>query len=403
MWVLAAAPTVLAALVALTACQGPPSTLPGAPTNLVASAGNARVSIAFSAPVHSGQSVVSTYVARCSAGPEHFSGLATASPVVVSGLRNGTLYACTVAASNSAGAGAASASVAATPVADASSSLAAGYRQAHWAMGISVTYPSECSMTIWSDGTPNHRIDSAYLEPPSKPGAKIVATTPLSGMKLVAAPYAGSKGREPMSFNICPTRAANTTATGGGTIGILVSGASLFAATEIAGHRATALGDNTTGRYQDAQGNASIARFIDACNGHPTPASAGGAYHYHGHSRCVTAQVDQAGGPSHLIGVALDGYPIYGDRDINGQPVRSAQLDVCNGINSPTPEFPGGVYHYVLQAGVKSHDSAMRCYAGTVSAAQSAAAQAIGYCYTAEPGAGAAAKMPMPGSASRRP
>ena len=62
----------------------------------------------------------------------------------------------------------------------------------------------------------------------------------------------------------------------------------------------------------------------------------------------MTSQVDATNGPSHIIGIALDGYPIYGNRDVGGKEITAAQLDACSGITSATPEFPAGVYHYVL-------------------------------------------------------
>lgn len=81
----------------------------------------------------------------------------------------------------------------------------------------------------------------------------------------------------------------------------------------------------------------------------------------------MTAEVDTTGGPSHIIGVALDGYPVYGGRDINGNVISVSQLDSCNGITSATPEFPNGVYHYVLPEGVTTGQSSLQCYTGTVS------------------------------------
>ena len=47
-----------------------------------------------------------------------------------------------------------------------------------------------------------------------------------------------------------------------------------------------------------------------------------------------------------------------------------SQLDACNGITSPTPEFPNGIYHDVLPIGVTGSRSSINCYAGTVSQAQ---------------------------------
>lgn len=78
-----------------------------------------------------------------------------------------------------------------------------------------------------------------------------------------------------------------------------------------------------------------------------------------------------------MIGIALDGYPIYGGRDVNGKVVDVTTLDACNGITSPTPEFPNGAYHYVLPLDasgnpVKTRQSSMNCYSGTVSSTLSA-------------------------------
>jgi hypothetical protein len=74
--------------------------------------------------------------------------------------------------------------------------------------------------------------------------------------------------------------------------------------------------------------------------------------------------IDKTGGPSHILGIAFDGFLIYGDKDINGKTVSSGQLDACNGITSPTPEFPTGVYHYVLTQ-EKSNRSTINCFTGT--------------------------------------
>jgi hypothetical protein len=87
--------------------------------------------------------------------------------------------------------------------------------------------------------------------------------------------------------------------------------------------------------------------------------------------------VDGTTGPSHIIGIALDGYPIYGGYDINGNAVSVSSLDACNGITSPTPEFPSGAYHYVLPVGVTTKQSSINCYTGTVSATLSAQMQKL--------------------------
>jgi hypothetical protein len=84
----------------------------------------------------------------------------------------------------------------------------------------------------------------------------------------------------------------------------------------------------------------------------------------------VTATVDVAGGASHIIGIAFDGYPIYGDRDITGKQLSASDLDQCSGITSATPEFPNGVYHYVLLSANNS-TSSIRCFMGKVTVVSS--------------------------------
>ena len=296
------------------------------------------------------------------------------------GLTKGTAYTCTVAASNAAGTSAVSAVVAVIPLASTITALAAGYKQAKWASNLSVTYPTECSMTIATNGQPNHAIDSFYLEPPIGIYTTVVAKAAVSGMALVVVPYTAGIRTSLMTFNTCPSKAATTTATSGGAIGLMISGPTLFNATEGENGKAAALSDNVSYSFKDSTGTARTAYFIDSCNGHPTPSLSGNEYHYHGLSSCDSAQVDSAGGPSHLIGVAADGFPIYGNKDISGTTVTVDQLDACNGITSATPEFPGGVYHYVLPAGVTNFQSSLRCYAGTVTARQVQALQSMGVC-----------------------
>lgn len=68
--------------------------------------------------------------------------------------------------------------------------------------------------------------------------------------------------------------------------------------------------------------------------------------------------------------MALDGFPIYGDRALNGSKISVDQLDACNGITSATPEFPQGIYHYVLPD-IKDANSSIRCFTGKVSKSMS--------------------------------
>lgn len=89
--------------------------VPVPPTNLISTAGNGSATIAFTAPASNGGAAITGYTAACTAGNATFTGTATASPIAVTGLSNGTTYTCTVTATNSAGTSSASASVAVTP------------------------------------------------------------------------------------------------------------------------------------------------------------------------------------------------------------------------------------------------------------------------------------------------
>jgi hypothetical protein len=105
--------------------------------------------------------------------------------------------------------------------------------------------------------------------------------------------------------------------------------------------------------------------------------SGGYTGHHHGIPTCLVVTLDGTSGPSHLLGFALDGFPIYGGRDIDGNVIVTSQLDACNGITSATPEFPSGAYHYVLPYNTTGRYSSFNCYVGTVSNAQMAAAKKL--------------------------
>ncbi len=130
---------------------------------------------------------------------------------------------------------------------------------------------------------------------------------------------------------------------------------------------------------------------LGVCHGH---AAQGGTYHYHADSNCMHWHPEEGenikddydnsapelvapntydGNHSKVIGVAFDGYPIYGfwgyDEQMNVVEMKSSyelksgetgyngisdyiyaeglgHLDVCNGHFGPTPDFPQGIYHY---------------------------------------------------------
>ena len=102
-----------------------------------------------------------------------------------------------------------------------------------------------------------------------------------------------------------------------------------------------------------------------------------GAYHYHGVPEYLVKK--DASGHSVLIGYAADGFPIYARYGQNGQVMKGSyqiksgqrdegptgvytgefvqdyiyvenisELDECNGMFGPTPEFQSGIYHYFI-------------------------------------------------------
>ncbi|WP_060861571.1 cadherin-like beta sandwich domain-containing protein [Paenibacillus riograndensis] len=83
-----------------------PRTVPAAPAILSTTAGDGQVTVAFAAPADNGGSSVTSY--EITASPGGSVTTASASPVTVTGLVNGTAYTFTVKAKNGAGAGPAS-------------------------------------------------------------------------------------------------------------------------------------------------------------------------------------------------------------------------------------------------------------------------------------------------------
>lgn len=95
---------------------------PGAPTIGTATGGDAQASVTFTPPADDGGALITGYTVTSS--PGGLTGTGTGSPIVVTGLTNGTAYTFTVTATNGVGTGSAS---------SASSSVIAG----EWSSGTS--------------------------------------------------------------------------------------------------------------------------------------------------------------------------------------------------------------------------------------------------------------------------
>ena len=77
------------------------ATVPGAPTNVVATGGDAQATVAFDAPADDGGATITGYTATSSPGGLTATG--ASSPLTVTGLTNGTEYTFTVVATNAVG------------------------------------------------------------------------------------------------------------------------------------------------------------------------------------------------------------------------------------------------------------------------------------------------------------
>ncbi len=186
---------------------------------------------------------------------------------------------------------------------------------AKWGGNVTIELEAD-SFRFRSDGLPNHPLANAYL---------------------------------------VPVFSDTTTDTSLGMIGVLISGAPLFNDYENPERSIVALDDQ---HIQDGIG------FLDTCKGHPL--QLGSSYHYHASPPCVTETVDASGSHSSMIGVLLDGFPIYGPRGEGGVIVTNADLDTCGGHVGPTPEFPDGIYHYHLTT--QEAPYSIDCYHGVVDA-----------------------------------
>ena len=232
-------------------------------------------------------------------------------------------------------------------------STQAAVKGASWATSVSLSYANGM-VNVKANGIPNHERQSKYALP--NDGVMV----PDSSTSYIAVDPTRTQDYD-FSIPTTPIYSETTTAAPLGSIGMVISGAVLFNPYE---------GDNSTvamaSNFYLTDSDGTKVYFVDACSGHPTPV---GEYHYHAGSSCVTKQVDTESGPSHLIGLALDGFPIYGARDVNGNEIPASALDECNGITSATPEFPEGIYHYVLP-NTTDETSSIRCFHGEVDASQ---------------------------------
>ncbi len=242
------------------------------------------------------------------------------------------------------------------------------------------------SWTFTSSGLPASEFLATNYAVPSNPlavsaaGANVVSSASI--LKIQGFDY---------TLPLTPRFSTSVTTTNQGPIGFLLDGAALYNPYE-ANHSTVATSDNFV-----ATAHGVTASFLDNCDGHPGP---GGQYHYHGLPTCLVTyatgghpkvgSVTSTSGTSTapvvednhaarepvILGYAFDGFGIYDNVAINGATVRVSLLDACNGIFSPVPGYPHGVYHYVLE-NVKGARSSIGCFHGIVSSAYTLALEEL--------------------------
>jgi YHYH protein len=223
-----------------------------------------------------------------------------------------------------------------------------GIKAAKWSGKVRITINQD-TFRFESNGLPNHGLPDQYLIPANgvPPGQgtdadfKIVDTRDL----LMQTPV-------DVTITLHPVYSKTTQPTDLGMIGVIISGSRLFNDYEDPERKVVALDDNR---------RIGKAAFIDDCNAHPL--QNGHSYHYHGVPECILNAGD-AGNHSPIIGVLLDGFPIYGNKGPNGKNMTNADLDECAGHFGPTPEFPEGIYHYHLTSDKAPYS--IDCYHGEI-------------------------------------
>ena len=108
----------------------------------------------------------------------------------------------------------------------------------------------------------------------------------------------------------------------------------------------------------DAEVRDAVANEVfDTCEGHPAQ---GGIYHYHHYSPCWDQ--GEEGGHSPLVAYALDGFGIYGPRDVGGALIANDELDECHGHTGSGPTG-ADVYHYHA---TEAFPYTLGCYRGVL-------------------------------------
>jgi hypothetical protein len=208
------------------------SSVPDGPTAVSAVAGNTQISVSFLPPLATGGSVIIDYTATCGS----VSQVGTASPILVSGLTNGTAYTCRVLARNTTGNSALSApSNLVTPMGSATTTTLAGPTTSN--IGQSVSFTANVTGTATPTGSVTFKDGTSIIT-----GCSAVALTSASatcttgalplGARSLTAEYSGDANNMPSTSAVFThtvdqllyTLTVNKSGAGLGSVGSVATG-----------------------------------------------------------------------------------------------------------------------------------------------------------------------------------
>ena len=234
------------------------------------------------------------------------------------------------------------------------------------------TYNWDCSSgmrVLSANGVPNHPVGT--FPGPGNPN------------RIAAVPTAAT-------YVLSPTKATSPTTvitSGYGINGVKMEPATAGTCGDTGGTSCNLAGGGGAWNIE-ALGQSVFNFGVDSNNAHVQP---NGAYHYHGMPEGLISKLGGNASSTTLVGWAPDGFPIYA-RDGNARssyrlksapnanrPATNAypmgsfsqdyeyvaglgDLDECNGRSGVTPEFPAGIYHYVITS---TYPYISRCVKGT--------------------------------------
>ena len=213
-------------------------------------------------------------------------------------------------------------------------SMETAIRNAGWGDNVTISIASD-SFTFVSNGLPDHASLDSYMAL-SRNGSNVVNLTAT---------------QQNYQIPLNPVYSEQATPVTGGAIGVALSGGVFYSPFE--GGHDSAVYANEDNFVVDT------IPFIDGCGGHPN--ERGIQYHYHGVPYCISDALDRDGQHSYMVGVMLDGFPVYGPQDSDGE--APTHLDECSGHVGATPEFPDGIYHYHT---LETRPYSIKCYHGEV-------------------------------------